>query len=249
MGLVAFLLGAVWGSFLNVCIWRLPRGISLLRPRSFCPSCGAKIRAYDNIPLLSFFLLRGKCRACGTPISWRYPLVEALTAFLALLCYLAFPLGEALLYFLFCSALLVASFIDIDHRIIPDEISLGGTGAGVFFSLLEITVPLSDALFGIAVGAGGLLLVGGLYKALRKQEGIGGGDVKLMGMIGAFLGAKGVLFSLFSGSVMGAVFGLVMIWKRGADMKYQIPFGPFLSFGAFLYLFWGEPLFKVFSGI
>lgn len=238
----AFVVGAIWGSFLNVCIYRLPRGLSIIRPRSFCPSCGSPIRARDNVPLVSFFLLKGRCRHCRSPIPWRYPVVEAITGGLAVLCHRLLPFPLAIAYFLFLSALLVASFIDLEHRIIPDEISLGGMGAGVVLSLLGVTLPLREALLGIGVGAGGLFLVGWLYELVRGQEGLGGGDVKLMGMIGAFLGLEGALFALFSGALLGALVGLILMWKEGADTKYAIPFGPFLSLGALMYLTFGGTL-------
>lgn len=241
--IVAFALGSVVGSFLNVCIHRLPRGMSILRPPSHCPSCGATIRWYDNVPLLSYLVLRGKCRICGARISLRYPLVEGLTGTFAVLALSAFgPSAQGLISFGFLCSLEVVSFVDLERRIIPDEISLGGMAAGLLLALLELSIPLKEAVLGVLVGGGGLWLVAYLYELIAKREGMGGGDVKLMGMVGAFLGYKGALFTIFSGSLLGALVGGVLMAIEGADTKYALPFGPFLSAGAVLYLFFGQEL-------
>ena len=241
---LAFILGAIVGSFLNVVIYRLPRGLSIIGPRSFCPFCGNPIKPYDNIPLVSFLLLGGRCRSCRGRIPWRYPLVEGLTGLLALFCLHKFGLTlSALGYFAFLSALEASAFIDLEHRIIPDEISLGGTGAGVVLSLAGVTLPFGACLLGILVGAGGLFLVAWIYELLTKREGMGGGDIKLMGMIGAFLGPVGAAFAIFSGSFLGALIGLILVMRKG-DPRYPIPFGPFLAAGASLYLLDGEGLIR-----
>ena len=186
------------GSFLNVCIYRLPQGLSIAVPRSFCPACQTPIRAYDNIPIISFLILGGKCRKCRAPISWRYPLVEGLTGGLALAFFLKMGLTFSFFcHFSFAAALVVITFIDLDHRIIPDVISLPGIVIGFLLSLLGITLGMWNSLIGIAVGGGSLYLVAIVYEAVTKREGMGGGDVKLLAMIGAWLGWKAVLFTLF----------------------------------------------------
>jgi len=240
---LAFLFGIVWGSFLNVCIYRLPKGISIIKPFSFCPFCKSPIKPYDNIPLLSFLILKGRCRNCKGKIPLRYPLVELMGGLLGVFCLLKFPsLLKALPYFLFLSGLLVSSFIDFEHQIIPDEISLGGIMGGVLFSLLGLTIPLKSSLLGALFGGGILFLLGFLYERFTKREGMGGGDIKLLGMIGSFLGVKGAMFSLFTGSLLGLLFSLPFVLKSKAPLKSPIPFGPFLSSGAFLYLAFSERL-------
>jgi len=241
--LAVFLLGACIGSFLNVCIYRLPLDLSIVTPRSFCPGCRAPVRGYDNIPLLSYLLLRGRCRSCGAGIPWRYPLVEALTGGLAVALFLKFGLTASFFaYFAFAAAMVVITFIDLDHRIIPDVISLPGTGIGFLLSFLLPGGSWSESLIGLLAGGGSLYLVAVGYEALTKREGMGGGDVKLLAMIGAWLGWKSVLFTLFSASLAGTLIGggAMLLQKQGRH--YAIPFGPFLAFGALAYLFFGSQL-------
>jgi len=231
--------GAAVGSFLNVVIWRLPRDESLVRPGSHCSSCGVPIRWYDNIPLLSWLWLRGRCRACRSWISVRYPLIELLTALLGLgLLYRYGPSWRFLAYFVFAAALLAASAIDLEHRIIPDEISLGGIALGLllaFFS--KATVPRWDSLIGAAVGFLILFLVMAGYWLITRREGMGLGDAKLLAAIGAFLGWPAIPFVLLAGSLAGTLIGLGLILLRRQGRFYKIPFGPFLSMGAWLWLF------------
>ncbi len=238
--IVAFILGAILGSFLNVCIYRLPREESIVRPRSRCPNCGTLIRWYDNIPILSFFLLRGRCRVCGQKISYRYPLVEFLTALISLALWKRFGFSPVYLGFLaFSAALLVASFIDLDYQIIPDEISLPGILVGLAFALFNpLTSPL-DSFLGALCGAGGLYLVAEFYYFVTKREGLGGGDLKLLAMIGAFLGLKNLLPVLFWASLSGSIIGitLTILYKVKEKRTFALPFGPFLSLGALLQLF------------
>lgn len=246
--LFAFIVGVILGSFFNVCIFRLPRGLSLVRPGSFCPRCKSPIKPKDNIPLLGYILLKGKCRHCKTWISPQYPLVEGLSGFLALFCFLKFGFGlKAIVYYAFLSSLLISSFIDLEHKLIPDTLSLGGLALGIIVSFFKLTVEPYQALLGILVGGGGLLGIALLYELLRKKEGMGGGDVKLLAMIGAFTGIKGALFSLFLGSLLGAIVGFAIMKLKRLDTQTAIPFGPFLSFGAFLYLLLGEGLIKWYS--
>lgn len=254
----AFLLGACLGSFFNVLIWRLPREESIVRPGSHCPGCGRAIRPLENIPLLSFLLLRGRCAGCGGRISPRYPAVEALTGLgFALLTWadlsaagwggigvpdprlLAGPAGATLLRDLvFFSLLVPITFIDIDHRIIPDELSLGGLVAGILLSFL----PGGDwkgSLLGGLVGGGLLYGTAAAYEKIAGREGMGGGDIKLIAMIGAFLGWRNALFTIFVGSLLGVAGGLFAMRKGEEGLKTAIPFGPYLCVAALAARFLG----------
>ncbi|WP_457553577.1 prepilin peptidase [Desulfobacula sp.] len=241
-----FIMGACIGSFLNVCIYRIPENKSIVRPGSFCPSCKKPLPFYCNIPLLSYIFLRGRCTFCHCLISIRYPLIEGLTGLFAVLLFHRFGLSTAAgFWFVFISALIIISFIDIDHQIIPDILSLPGilTFASSFYFLPDMT--LKDTLWGVLAGGGSLYLVALLYYLLRKQEGMGGGDIKLLAMIGAATGIKGVFFTIFAGSLFGTFFGiLIMLYTKIANSKLKIPFGPFLSMGAILYIFWGEQMIR-----
>ncbi|MBI9083043.1 MAG: prepilin peptidase [Desulfobacterales bacterium] len=242
--IAAFAYGLCIGSFLNVCIHRLPAAMSIVRPRSRCPVCGQSIRWYDNIPVLSWLWLRRKCRDCATPIPWRYPLVELLSGVFAVITIARFGPGPAsLVYFCFIAALLVITFIDLDHQIIPNAITLPGIPLCFLGALVVPAMTWQDALMGLAVGGGGLYLVGWAYYLLKGKEGMGGGDIKLLAMIGALTGLRGVVFTLFVASATGTVAGLVqMAAARLVDMERRIPFGPFLAFGAVIYLFYGREL-------
>ncbi len=236
--LASILFGAIVGSFLNVCIIRLPKEESIITPGSHCPHCNKPIAFYDNIPILSYFLLRGKCRHCGKPISLQYPLVEGITALSSFLLFMKYgPSLTYLLYFAFFSALIVITGIDLYHQIIPDVISIPGIGVGLLSALLFLPITFLNSLFGILLGGGSLFLVATLYQWLFKREGMGGGDVKLLAMIGAFLGWKAVILTIILGSLVGSVIGIVIILLKGKDFKYAIPFGPFLSLGAVISLF------------
>ena len=235
-----FFIGLCVGSFLNVCIHRLPGGGSIVRPPSACPSCGASIRWYDNIPLVSYVLLRGRCRECQQTISPRYPLVELLTGVLAWAVYQRFGFQwPALIYFILVAALLVITFIDLDHRIIPDVISLPGIPLGFAASFLLPQTRWQDSLLGILVGGGTLLAIAWGYQLLTGKDGMGGGDIKLLAMIGAFLGWKGVLFTIMVSSFTGTIVGITVMLRMGKNMKLAVPFGPFLAIGAIVYLFFG----------
>lgn len=242
MGYIIFLFGSIVGSFLNVCIYRLPRNRSIVLPNSFCPSCEKPIKFYDNIPIVSYIFLRGKCRYCGSRISPRYPVVEFVTASLFFLLFSKYGISVELpVNMLFVSLLIVISFIDFDFQIIPDVLSLGGLIAGFIlaFSRTPIFFYL-DAVYGILLGGGILFAIAYGYQLITKREGMGGGDIKLLGMIGAFCGIKGVLFSLMSGSIIGTAVGIPLMLIKGKDTKYAIPFGPFLSLGALLFVFLGD---------
>jgi len=245
-----FVFGLIVGSFLNVCICRLPKNESIVSPPSHCPGCSYQIRWYDNIPLLSYLLLRGKCRGCGAHISLQYPLVELLNAVLTLLLFLRFgPTPAFAALFLFCSALVVITFIDIEHQIIPDEISLPGVVIGFLLSFVIPGHTWLNSLLGILLGGGSLLLVAWAYHRFTGKEGMGGGDIKLLAMMGAFLGWKAVLFIVFASSLLGSVFGVTIMLLQKKDGKLAIPFGPYLAFGAVLYIFYGRPLILWYLGL
>lgn len=249
---VVFIFGAVVGSFLNVCILRIPEGESVIHPPSHCPKCKAPIAFYDNIPFFSYLILRGRCRACRERISPRYFAVELLTAAMTVALFYNFGLGPAFFSsFIFVAALIVISFIDLDVMIIPDVISLPGIVLGLVFSLVGryviddpfeiIPSPLSS-LIGLVVGGGFLLAVGWIYAMFTKVEGMGGGDIKLFAMIGAFLGWQSLLGTLLFASLGGSVIGLTVMLVKGVGRRYPIPFGPFLCLGALLHLFFGQEL-------
>jgi leader peptidase (prepilin peptidase) / N-methyltransferase len=243
--LFAFVFGALIGSFLNVCIRRLGAGESIVRPPSHCPRCGTPIRWHDNIPLLSYAALRGRCRACGVSISLRYPAVEALTGIMMVLLLHHSGITPAFAaHALFVAALIVVSGIDLDHQIIPDVISLPGIAVGLVLSLLDGTPSLFDSAVGVLLGGGTLYAVAVGYHAVTGREGMGGGDIKLLAMIGAFLGWRAVLVTLVLGSFTGAVVGIALILARGADSRVPIPFGPFLAIGAVCALFFGDGLIR-----
>jgi leader peptidase (prepilin peptidase)/N-methyltransferase len=243
-----FVFGSVIGSFLNVCIYRLPRDLSVISPSSRCPSCNTPIRAYDNVPLISYLLLGGRCRACKAGISLRYPLVEALNGLLYVLAFWRFGAEwHTLVYFLFCSALIVITFIDLDFQIIPDRITLPGTLAGFIAGSFLMPDPfLRSDLLGVTSSLAGLLAGGGLFYAIAvlSKGGMGGGDIKMMAMVGALMGWKSVLLTTFLGSFTGAVAGLFLMVFKGKGRKAKIPFGPFLALGALITLFSGEEIFR-----
>ena len=239
----AFLFGSLVGSFLNVCIHRLPKEESVVAPRSHCPACQTPIRAVDNIPLLSFALLRGRCRSCGSPISWRYPLVEGLTAILFALTVARFGVTlQTAFLLLFLAGLVLVSFIDLDHQIIPNVVTVPGIPLGILAGFLVREPSLVDRVIGTLAGAGFLYLMlyyGGL---LFGQEAMGEGDLNLIALVGAFLGWKGVVVTILVGCLVGSFVGLALMALQRLGRRQHIPFGPFLSLGAMVALFWGERL-------
>ena len=242
----AFVLGSITGSFLNVCIHRIPAGTSIVSPPSACPSCGTPIRFYDNIPILSYLLLLGRCRSCKTRISARYPLVEGLNGILWMLLVLRYGFGwGTAAQCVFVSALLVITFIDLDHQIIPDVISLPGIPLAILAGVFILPDPfLRGALLGWKNSVIGAALGFGLFYliAVLSRGGMGGGDIKLMGMIGGMVGWKGVLLTTFSGSLFGALAGIGLMIFAGGGRKTKVPFGPFLAAGAMLCLFLGQDI-------
>lgn len=246
----SILFGAVIGSFLNVCIFRLPEEESIATPGSHCPQCKKPIRFYDNIPLVSYLILRGKCRNCQTPISFQYPLVEGITALGSVLLFMKFgPTWSYLFYFCFLSALIVIAVIDLRHQIIPDVISIPGIAVGLLGSLILPQITFFHSLVGTLLGGGSLFFVATMYQWLFKREGMGGGDVKLLAMIGAFLGWRAVILTILLSSLIGSAVGILIILLKGKDFKYAIPFGPFLSLGAMMSLFFGEVLISWYLGL
>jgi len=244
--------GLVWGSFLNVVIYRVPRGMSLLRPPSSCPGCGARIKPYDNVPVLSYIVLRGKCRRCGRPISPVYPTVEALTALAFILVHIGSGRGLGLEFAagcLFASLLIVLGFIDYFHQILPDEITMPGLILSLVYSLFRNDLTFRGALIGAVTGAGFLLAVYGGYRIVRKKEGLGMGDVTMLLMIGAYLGWKGTLLTLIIASFAGAVVGVFLIARRSKDLQFALPFGTFLAPSAFVAALWGERIVRFYRGL
>ncbi len=255
---IVFVFGAMVGSFLNVCIARIPKGESVVRPPSHCSKCKNFISFFDNIPIISFLILWGRCRSCGERISPRYLFVEALTGLLTAALYYQF--GLSLAFFtacIFVAALIVISFIDLDAWIIPNEISLSGIVLGFLVSLTArflitdsteiIPTPL-NSMIGILAGYGFLWVVGWGYQRLTGIEGMGGGDMKLLAMFGAFLGWQSIPFTIFFGSLAGSIVGLGVMLATGAGRHQRLPFGPFLCFGATLHLFFGRELVALYFG-
>lgn len=267
--ILSFILGSIIGSFLNVCIYRLPREESIVYPGSHCTSCKKSISFYHNIPILSYIFLGGRCSHCNSKISFGYPLVEILSGLLFVATLWKFGMIlDTLFYLLFISELIVITFVDLKHMIIPNVITYPGILVGIlynalttnwqnslelvsnfsfgfqnFFELLN-EVPILDSLFGVILGGGILLLIAYTYEIIRKRQGMGMGDVKLLALIGAFLGWQGVFFVIFLSSILGSIVGLSIIITRKGDLKYALSFGPFLSIAAIIYIFTGG--FKIF---
>jgi len=264
IALFVFVFGLIIGSFLNVCISRLPQGKSVVSPGSRCPKCAKPIKPYDNIPVLSYLILGGKCRACKTRISPIYPAVELLTGLLFLACYLIF--GNSVLtlkWAIFSAILIVLIFTDWRERVLPDAVNFAGLAIGLLISFFvrpddgtalwiarrffEFPPPapvisFADALIGAAVGGGLLWLVGEGYFRVRGREGMGLGDVKMMLMAGAFLGLRRTLLTILVGSLLGAILGAIFILASRKGSEYELPFGTFLGMAALLVVFFGTPV-------
>jgi leader peptidase (prepilin peptidase) / N-methyltransferase len=246
----AFLIGSLIGSFLNVCIYRIPRGLSIIRPSSRCPSCNNAIRPYDNVPIMSFLILRGRCRDCGDRIPFRYPAVETMNALFYVTVIWRFGIGWHVPFlFLFCSAMIVITFIDLDYQIIPDAITLPGIPIGLIAGTFLLPDPFVRAgSLGFTNALIGLISGGGLFYAIAvlSRGGMGGGDIKMMAMVGTFMGWKSILLTTFAGSLLGSIVGIFLVVFRGRGRKTKIPFGPFLAFGALITLFFGQELLNVY---
>lgn len=240
---VFFVLGALFGSFANVAILRIPKDESIVTPASRCNSCKQKIKFYDNIPIISWLILRGKCRNCGEKFSFRYSLVELITAVLFALAFIklgwSYYLIEILVLLL---GLVVVSFIDLDHLLIPDKISLPGIAIGLLGGILNPERGFMDALLGMLLGGGFLWAVAYVYYLLKKEEGMGGGDIKLLAWIGAVLGWKSVPFIILSSSILGSIIGVLLIVRSKGNLKTVIPFGPYIALAAIIYIFVGQEI-------
>lgn len=261
ISVLVFVLGACVGSFLNVCIHRIPRDESVVAPRSHCPHCGHLIAWYDNIPLISWVVLGAKCRHCGEPISSRYVLVEFLVAVLFFLIWMEYGMSVFTpVYWIVAGGLVVATFVDFEHYIIPDRISLGGVVLGVIlsflfpvlhsqlslFSRLAHWQALLQSAYGILAGAGTLWLVAKVGRIIFKKDAMGMGDVKLLGAIGAFMGWRAVAFSIVVSSFVGSVVGIVLILLGGKEWQSKIPYGPYLALGALLWIFFGADVWNAY---
>lgn len=232
-----FILGSIFGSFGNVLIYRMPFERTL-GGRSQCNSCNKVIPWHNNIPIFSYIFLKGKCSQCQTPFSWRYPLVEFLGGILWLTVFCFYGLSWLTLeYFILTFGLLVGSFIDLDHMILPDEITLGGCALGLIGAFLNPERPFIDSFYGFLFGGGVLWVVAYVYYVFTGREGLGGGDIKLLAWIGSLLGWKAIPFVILSSSVSGSLVGLAVSAKSKDKLKAVIPFGPFIALGALLYMF------------
>lgn len=254
--LMAGILGAILGSFANVCIIRMPAGESVVWPPSHCPLCDRRLTWWENIPVLSFILLLGRCRKCRAPISLQYPIVEGFCIVLSLITWWRYPdPAQYLVYFcLLVVPLVIVSFIDLKHMIIPDIISIPGILVGaaahiIFSGRGNYAQGALDSLIGALIGSAFLFLVARAYEKLKKQEGLGFGDVKLIAMLGAFFGWRAALLILLLGSVLGSVVGIVLVLILRKDMKYAIPFGPFLAGAGLIQLFIGPDLLFWYMGL
>jgi len=243
----AFLFGAVVGSFLNVVILRLPdKSQSIVFPASHCPQCQTPLHWYENIPVFSYLVLRGKCRTCRKKISIQYPLVELSMGFLAAALFQVFGPGFGFFfYFFFCAALLVIIFIDMHHQIIPDAITLPCIAIGFIGSFFHPLVSWQQSALGILLGGGILYAIALAYYLLAKRDGMGGGDIKLLAMIGAFLGWQSLLFIIFAASLLGSIIGIAAMLKQKKGGRTRIPFGPFLSIAALCWLFFQPYILKL----
>lgn len=241
--LLFVIIGLCFGSLASVIVLRLPKKENFITDRSRCPHCKKIILWWQNIPVVSFFLLRGHCAHCQAKISWRYPLLEVLMAALFVAAYIKFGWTWTLLEMLiFIFSLVTVSFIDLDHYILPDVFTLSGVVIGLIGAVLNPERSLPSALWGVFIGGGSLWLIAYLYWVLRKQEGLGGGDIKLIAWVGAVLGWPAVPFVIFGGSLLGSVAGVLVAFRKKEGLQAVIPFGPFLAVGALLYMFVGKEL-------
>jgi leader peptidase (prepilin peptidase)/N-methyltransferase len=248
--LVAFVFGSLVGSFLNVCIYRLPRRESIVWPGSHCPACSSPIAAIDNVPMLSYLLLLGRCRSCRARISPRYPLVEVLNAVgYATIVWWFGARGASIAYAALFSALIVVTFIDLDHQIIPDCITFPGIAAGVFAAVTVLPISWLDSLLGIVVGGGVLWVLAWVSPYLFGKEGMGGGDIKLLAMVGAFLGWKAALLTVMVASLIGSILGVSLMLSHRMRRDEYIPFGPFLALGALVELFFHPHIYGWLQGL
>jgi len=247
--ILIFILGLIVGSFSNVCIYRIPRNESIIFPASHCPKCRSNISLKDNIPLISYILLKGRCRNCKSKISIRYPVVEFLTGLIYLIIYLIYGLSiQSLIYIILSSALVIIAFIDLNEQIVPDVISLPGIVIGFIISFFVPYISFINSALGVIVGGGIILVIGLAGSVIFKKEAMGGGDVKLAAMIGAFLGWRYIIISLFLGFFLGALAGIFLILSKIKNKEDVVPFGPFIILGSFITLLWGEKIISWYIG-
>jgi len=247
--ILIFILGLIVGSFSNVCIYRIPRNESIIYPASHCPKCRSNIKPVDNIPLLSYILLKGRCRSCKSKISIQYPIVELLTGLIYLIIYLIYALSiQSLIYIILSSVLIIIAFIDLNEQIIPDVISLPGIVTGFIISFFVPYISFINSALGVVVGGGIILIIGMGGSVIFKKEAMGGGDVKLAAMIGAFLGWRYVIISLFLGFFLGALAGIFLILAKIKSREDVVPFGPFIVLGSFITLLWGDKIISWYIG-
>ena len=244
-----FILGLIVGSFSNVCIYRIPKNESIIFPASHCPKCNSPIKPVDNIPLISYILLKGRCRNCKSKISIQYPIVELLTGLIYLIISLIYGLSvQTLIYIILSSALIIIAFIDLNEEIVPDVISLPGIVIGFIISFFVTYISFINSALGILAGGGIILIIGLAGSVIFKKEAMGGGDVKLAAMIGAFLGWKYIIVSLFLGFFLGAVTGIILILSKIKSREDLVPFGPFIVLGSFVTILWGEKIISWYLG-
>jgi leader peptidase (prepilin peptidase)/N-methyltransferase len=244
-----FILGLIVGSFSYVCIYRIPRNESIIYPASHCPKCRSNISPKDNIPLFSYILLKGRCRNCKSKISIQYPIVEFLTGLIYLIIYLIYGLSiQSLIYIILSSALIIIAFIDLNEQIVPDVISLPGIVIGFIISFFVPYISFINSTLGVVVGGGIILIIGLVGSVIFKKEAMGGGDVKLAAMIGAFMGWRFIIISLFLGFFLGALAGIILILLKIKSREDVVPFGPFIVLGSFITLLWGEQIISWYIG-
>ena len=243
---IAVIFGLVVGSFLNVCIYRIPRNMSIVFPSSRCPFCNNEIRPWDNIPVMSYLLLRGRCRSCKAKISARYPLIEILNAFLYVAVIWRYGIGwNSLVYAVLCSSMIVITFIDLEFQIIPDRITLAGVPLGLLAGSFFLPDPfMRSDLLGCKASLAGMISGGDFFYlvAVLSRGGMGGGDIKMMAMVGSLMGWKAVFLTTFLGSLVGSVVGVFLIAFKGKGRKTKVPFGPFLALGTLITLFFGQEI-------
>ena len=247
--MLIFILGLIVGSFSNVCIYRIPKNESIIYPASHCLKCRTTIKPVDNIPLLSYVLLKGRCRNCGSKISIQYPIVELLTGIIYLIIYLIYGLSiQSLIYIILSSALIIIAFIDLNEMIVPDVISLPGIGVGLILSFFVPYITFINSVSGVVVGGGIILIIALVGSMIFKKEAMGGGDIKLAAMIGAFLGWRYTIISLFLGFFLGALAGIFLILSKIKSREDMVPFGPFIALGSLITLLWGEKILSWYLG-
>ena len=247
--ILIFVLGLIVGSFSNVCIYRIPKNKSVIYPASHCPKCHTTIKPVDNIPVVSYVLLKGRCRNCKKKISIQYPIVELLTGIIYLITYLIYGLTmQYLVYIILASALIIIAFIDLNEQIVPDLICLPGIGIGLILSFFVPFMSFINSASGVLVGGGIILIIALVGSMIFKKEAMGGGDVKLAAMIGAFLGWRYIIISLFLGFFLGALTGIILMIAKIKSREDMVPFGPFIVLGTFITLLWGEQIISWYLG-